>query len=174
MTQLYSLRCKIAHVKGFFTSIDLDKLVELSKDIAKFIDEDKNFTQLLIKVEKQPESVAIKVPLDFNVDYLESNGIINNLPTPDYEYEGGFVGREGDIKEIIKYLQREKFNVITITGAGGVGKTSLALKVIQEITQRPLTKKFDAIVWLSAKENRLSPFGIEDIEPSFKNFAAIS
>jgi hypothetical protein len=27
MTNLYSLRCKIAHVKGFFTSFDLDKLV---------------------------------------------------------------------------------------------------------------------------------------------------
>jgi hypothetical protein len=44
----------------------------------------------------------------------------------------------------------------------------LALKVIQEITQKPKSTKFDAIVWLSAKENRLSPFGIEDIEPTLK------
>jgi hypothetical protein len=55
--------------------------------------------------------LQLKVPLDFNVDYLETNGIINNLPTPDYEYEGGFVGREDDIKAIIKYLERESFRL---------------------------------------------------------------
>lgn len=170
MTNLYSLRCKIAHVKGFFTSFDLDKLIDLSKQMAEYIDLQGNFTNLINEIERNPESVVIKVPLDFNIDFLESNGINNNLPTPDYEYEGGFVGREEDIKEITKYLQREKFNVVTITGAGGVGKTSLALKVIQEITQKPKASKFDAIIWLSAKENKLSPFGIEDIEPSFKSF----
>lgn len=170
MITLYGLRCKIAHVKGFFTSIDLDKLIELSKFIASYIDKQGLFSNLLSEIEKNPEKVAIKVPLEFNIDFLESNGIINNLPTPDYEYEGGFVGREDDIKEIIKFLQREKFPVVTITGAGGVGKTSLALKVIQEITQKPKSNKFDAIIWLSAKENKLSPFGIEDIEPSFKSF----
>jgi len=170
MTYLYGLRCKIAHVKGFFTSIDLDKLIDLSKTISPIIDTDNSFTTLLREIEINPEKVAIKVPLDFNIDFLESNGIINNLPTPDYEYEGGFVGREDDIKEIIKFLQREKFNVVTITGAGGVGKTSLALKVIQELTQKPKSNKFDAIIWLSAKENKLSAFGIEDIEPTFKSF----
>ena len=170
MVSLYGLRCKIAHVKGFFTSFDLDKLTEQSKAIAKHIDKTKAFCNLIDEIQKTPEKVVIKVPLDFNIDYLESNGIINNLPTPDYEYEGGFVGREDDIKEIIKYLQREKFPVVTITGAGGVGKTSLALKVIQEITQRPKAEKFDAIIWLSAKENKLSPFGIEDIEPSLKSY----
>lgn len=170
MTQLYSLRCKIAHVKGFFTSIDLDKLVEMTKHIASIIDPSSAFAELIDEIERNPENVVVKVPLDFNIDFLETNGIINNLPTPDYEYEGGFVGRDDDIKEIIKYLQREKFPVVTITGAGGVGKTSLALKVIQEITQKPKASKFDAIVWLSAKENKLSPFGIEDIEPSLKSY----
>lgn len=170
MISLYGLRCKIAHVKGFFTSFDLDKLIELSKIIAKHIDKGKEFFTLIDVIQKTPEKVVIKVPLDFNIDYLESNGITNNLPTPDYEYEGGFVGREDDIKEIIKYLQREKFPVVTITGAGGVGKTSLALKVIQEITQRPKAEKYDAIIWLSAKENKLSPFGIEDIEPTLRSY----
>lgn len=170
MVSLYGLRCKIAHVKGYFTSFDLDKLVELTKEVSIHIDTSYAFRALIDTIQKNPESVAIKVPLDFNVDFLESNGIVNNLPTPDYEYEGGFVGREEDIKEISKYLQREKFPVVTITGAGGVGKTSLALKVIQEITQKPKSDKFDAIIWLSAKENKLSPFGIEDIEPTLKSY----
>jgi LuxR family glucitol operon transcriptional activator len=170
MSSLYSLRCKIAHVKGFFTSIDLDKLIDLTKQLCVFIDQYGTLQNLISEIEQNPENVAIKVPIDFNMDFLESNGITNNLPTPDYEYEGGFVGREDDIKEIIKYLQREKFNVVTITGAGGVGKTSLALKVIQEITQKPKADKYDAIIWLSAKEDKLSPFGIQDIEPDFKSY----
>ncbi len=170
MTSLYSLRCKIAHVKGFFTSIDLDKLIDLVGQVSVFIDTYGTLNNLISEIEQNPDKVAIKVPIDFNMDFLETNGITNNLPTPDYEYEGGFVGRDDDIKEIIKYLQREKFNVVTITGAGGVGKTSLALKVIQEITQRPKADKYDAIIWLSAKEDKLSPFGIQDIEPDFKSY----
>lgn len=170
MKSLYGLRCKIAHVKGFFTSFDLDKLIELSKEVALVISKENDFLSLISELERNPETVAIKVPLDFNVDYLESNGIINNLPTPDYEYEGGFVGRDDDIREILKYLNREKFPVVTITGAGGVGKTSLALKVIQELTQKPQSSNFDAIIWMSAKENKLSPIGIEDIEPSLRSY----
>ncbi|MCK6640512.1 MAG: NB-ARC domain-containing protein [Bacteroidia bacterium] len=173
MIALYGLRCKIAHVKGYFTSIDLDRLIELTKTVAKEIDVHNDLIDLIEIIERNPDSVAIKVPLDFTVDYLVTNGIINNLPTPDYEYEGGFVGRDEDIKEIIKLLQHEKFSVVTITGAGGVGKTSLALKVIQEMTQRPKSSKYDAIIWLSAKENKLSPFGIEDIEPTFRSFEDI-
>ena len=129
LQNLYSLRCKIAHVKGFFTSIDLDKLLELCKSIIDYTDSSGNLKKLIQVIEQNPESVAIKVPFTFNIDYYESNGILNNLPVPDYEYEGGFVGRDDDIREITKLLNSEKFPVITITGAGGVGKTSLALRL---------------------------------------------
>ena len=172
LQNLYSLRCKIAHVKGFFTSIDLDKLLELCKSIIDYTDSSGNLKKLIQVIEQNPESVAIKVPFTFNIDYYESNGILNNLPVPDYEYEGGFVGRDDDIREITKLLNSEKFPVITITGAGGVGKTSLALKVIQELTQKDVSC-FDTIIWLSAKENKLSQFGIEDIEPTFKSYEDI-
>lgn len=169
MDDLYLLRCKIAHVKGFFTSIDLDKLIELTTLVANiFIDF--GFLELIGAINKNPNEVIIKIPSDFSVDYLQQSGILNNVPIPDYEYEGGFVGREHDRKRIIQYLLSEKFPVITITGAGGVGKTSLALRIIQELTQNPSQKKFDAIIWLSAKENRLTAIGIEDIEPTLKSY----
>ncbi|WP_185212701.1 tetratricopeptide repeat protein [Sphingobacterium mizutaii] len=170
MTTLYSLRCKIAHVKGFFTSIDLDKLLDNCNYLIKYIDTEGTLSDIIDKLNTNPESIAIKVPKDFNIDFFEINGILNNLPIPDFEYEGGFVGRDDDIKEISKYLVSSKFPVITITGAGGVGKTSLALKVIQDLTQKHGEKQFDLIVWLSAKEDKLSPFGIEDIEPTFKSY----
>src|SRR5258706_8614576 len=33
MEEIYNLRCKIAHVKGYFTSLDLDKLLENTQKI---------------------------------------------------------------------------------------------------------------------------------------------
>ncbi|MGZ9735115.1 NB-ARC domain-containing protein [Flavobacterium sp. GNP002] len=169
MNELYTLRCKIAHIKGYFTSVDLDKLIELTGLISIAINL-KEFNIVLNKIKTDPSSIIIKIPTDFIEDILDRNGILNNLPVPDYEYEGGFVGREEDRKKIIQYLQSEKFPVITITGSGGVGKTSLALKVIQDMTEKPENKNFDAIIWLSAKDNKLSDLGIEDIEPSLKSY----
>ncbi len=169
MDDLFILRCKIAHIKGYFTSIDLDKLVELTNIISKGLNF-KNFNELLEKIKTDPSSVIITIPTDFVEDFLNTSGIINNLPIPDYEYEGGFVGREDDRKRIIQFIRSEKFPVVTLTGSGGVGKTALALKVIQDLTENPENKFFDAIVWLSAKDSKLSDLGIEDIEPSLKSY----
>lgn len=169
MSELYLLRCKIAHIKGYFTSVDLDKLISQCSIISDALNFE-DFNVLLEKIKTDPNSIIIKIPSDFIEDFLDRNGILNNIPVPDYEYEGGFVGRDDDRKKIIQYLNSEKFPVITITGSGGVGKTSLALKVIQDITEKPDNKIFEAIIWLSAKENKLSDLGIEDIEPSLKNY----
>jgi len=169
MDELYLLRCKIAHIKGYFTSVDLDKLIELADIISNGLNFG-DFKILLEKIKSDPNSVILKIPTDFVEDFLTTNGIVNNIPIPDYDYEGGFVGRDEDRKKIIQLLQGEKFPVITITGSGGVGKTSLALKVIQDITENPINKVFDAIIWSSAKETKLSELGIEDIEPSLKSY----
>ena len=169
MDELYILRCKIVHVKGYFTSIDLDKLLEFSSGIAESLSFE-DFIKLINCIKTDPKSVIIKIPIDFIEDRYSESGIINNIPIPDYEYEGGFVGRDEDRKKILQYLDGEKFPVVSITGSGGVGKTSLALKLIQDFTERTTKKHFDAIIWLSAKENKLSALGIEDIEPTLKNY----
>lgn len=169
MDELYALRCKIAHVKGYFTSVDLDKLIELSSSIANSLPF-KEFNNLLSSLKSDPNSVVVKIPIDFIEDRFFESGIINNIPVPDYEYEGGFVGRDEDIKKIMQYLESEKFTVISITGSGGVGKTALALRVLQNFTDKYKKQTFDAIIWLSAKENKLSALGIEDIEPTLKSY----
>jgi LuxR family glucitol operon transcriptional activator len=169
MSSLYNLRCKIAHVKGNFSALDLDSLVESSSTLAsKIFDKDNDFSILINKIVDDPNTYTIRMPDSFtkeNNEYL----ILNNLPTPDYEHDGGFVGREDDKKQITKLLLSSKFPVITLTGAGGVGKTSLALKVVDELLLST-NNKFEAVVWLSAKENMLSANGIVDIEPSLKNY----
>lgn len=167
MDQLYSLRCKIAHVKGYFTSIDLDCLVSLVRDLNGVL-KSLQINELIENIYKNPNDVVIKIPDGFILEHYHKK-TANNLPTPDFDYEGGFVGREEDRRKIKSYLTGSKFPVVTITGAGGVGKTSLALKIVQELL---LSEKleFDAIIWMSAKENKLTDLGIEEIEPAIKSY----
>ncbi|HDZ19013.1 hypothetical protein LCGC14_1481750 [marine sediment metagenome] len=92
---------------------------------------------------------------------------INNLPSADYDLDGGFVGRKNEIKEIKKKIYSKLDRIITIMGAGGVGKTALALEVAKRIVEdekNPLR----AIIWFSAKEEILTDIEIVKIEPSIK------
>lgn len=169
MDSLYSLRCKIAHIRDFFTNSDLMNLIDESKQLSIGIkDMDEDFFVFLDDILEKPEKLVIKIPIDF---YEEDNcySVINNLPIADYEYEGGFVGRGDDEEKIIKMMQSNTHKVITIAGAGGVGKSALTLKIVNDILRNKIIM-YDFIVWVSAKENKLSYLGIEDLEPTLKNY----
>lgn len=170
MQETYLLRCKIAHVNGYFTSLDLDRLVEFCKIIGKELNDiGKEFTDFITELEKHPENVVVPMPISFTCDRDKLVTTPNNLPMPDYEYEGGFIGRDQDRKAITKLLVGDLHRVITIAGAGGVGKSALALKVVNDVLIKSPTL-FDGAIWLSAKEDRLSYVGIEELEPSLKNY----
>lgn len=170
MIELYEIRCKIAHNRGFFTTIDTDDLFEKTRNIINAsYDYGDEFLVFLHNLESEPHKYVSSIPESFINSFCVINySIPNNIPVPDYEYEGGFIGREEDISKILKYIYSDH-RVITVTGAGGVGKTALVQKVIQKI-QSNEKNQFDGIIWLSAKENRLSVVGIEDIEPTLKNY----
>lgn len=69
-----------------------------------------------------------------------------NLPAP----VSGFVGREDDIAEIGQALRRAR--LVTLVGAGGCGKTQLAIKVATE-----LRAEYPDGVWLVRLEALESP-----------------
>lgn len=165
---LYELRCKIAHNKPF-SVINLDLLIELVTQLSEEIKPHSNeLLNYLDVLKRTPEKISvITVPINFGT--CQENEIPNNLPTPDYEYEGGFVGRKKDIEQVKKLLLGDLHRVISITGAGGVGKTSLAIRVLDNILIKN-KGKFDYIIWLSAKDKKLSYLGIEDIEPTLKDY----
>jgi predicted ATPase/class 3 adenylate cyclase len=60
-----------------------------------------------------------------------SSGITrpNNLPA----HLTSFIGREKEISEVCKYIKKNR--LVTLTGAGGTGKTRLALRVGEEILE---------------------------------------
>jgi NACHT domain len=53
-----------------------------------------------------------------------------------------FYGRDKETKELIQEIERKP--LVTLIGRKGIGKTALAIKVVEEIS-----KNFDAVVWRS-------------------------
>jgi ATP/maltotriose-dependent transcriptional regulator MalT len=53
----------------------------------------------------------------------------HNLPTALTSY----IGREKELGDLHRLLQSESIRLVTITGAGGVGKTRLALRIAEEV-----------------------------------------
>ena len=87
----------------------------------------------------------------------------HNLPRPDYAC---FVGREAELAWLRQRLHpSDRAWQIAITGIGGVGKSALALAIAHEYREKykelPLEERFDAIIWISAKEGVLTAQGKE-------------
>jgi hypothetical protein len=93
---------------------------------------------------------------------VDSPSIYHNLPQPDYEE---FVGREKELAEIHRLLSpSSRHFLITIDGIGGIGKSTLALEVAHRYLEKandfPITERFEAIIWTSAKQSILATEGI--------------
>lgn len=169
MHSLYDLRIKIAHIRDYFTNTDLSNLIIEAKRLNNgMIEPDNSFNEFVADLLVAPEELVVKVPIEFYEDEGMAK-VINNLPIADYEYEGGFVGRTDDEEKIVKILKSNMHRVITIAGAGGVGKSALTLKIVNDIIRDNIID-YDFVVWVSAKENKLSYLGIEDLEPTLKNY----
>ena len=66
---------------------------------------------------------------------------------------------EGDL---LKLLREDKRSIVTLVGRGGIGKTSLALKVIPELYDG---QHYEGIVWLSARDVDLQFTGPKPVRP---------
>ncbi len=100
------------------------------------------------------------------VTMLASPRPYHNLPQPTYTQ---FVGRDDELAWLRQRLSPDdQVWQIAITGIGGVGKSALALAIAHEYRQRynelPPEERFEAIVWVSAKEEVLTTFGREPAE----------
>jgi hypothetical protein len=97
------------------------------------------------------------------VALLASPRPYHNLPHPTYTQ---FVGRDDELTWLRQRLSpADRAWQIAITGIGGVGKSALALAIAHEYRQRyselSPEDRFEAIVWVSAKEEVLTAFGRE-------------
>jgi tetratricopeptide (TPR) repeat protein len=77
---------------------------------------------------------------------------LTNLPAP-----GEFIGRNAEVEQLLSKLRRRRIPIIEISGIGGVGKSALAKHIGQLALEEGL---FDAVVWLSAKQDHLTIPGV--------------
>jgi len=171
--ELYDLRCRIAHVKRSFTSLHLDRLRDIATQLAGPLDAHGDDIRSVLKtLETAPASLAVSLPPDILVDGEEKTTYLHNLPPSDYAPDGGFIGRTQDLKKLGRLVRGDLDRVITVNGAGGVGKTALVHRFCHSLLQQA-DNPFSAIVWASAKEERLTLTGIEPIEPSIRNYGSV-
>ena len=110
-----------------------------------------------ISLIEDPASIADAAIPRFWMDEART---VNNLPVPEFE-DTGFIGR-GDERARLKTLILSDQKVITVVGAGGIGKTALAMRVCHDLLDDS-PARFDNIVWVTLKTQFLTADGIKNI-----------
>lgn len=87
---------------------------------------------------------------------------LNNIFTNAPANVGDYVKRLELEGEVITAVANDRHPIITLVGRGGIGKTSLALSVLAEIS---LSDRFDAAIWFSARDIDLMPTGAKPVQP---------
>lgn len=86
------------------------------------------------------------------------NNTFGNLPL----IPAGHVSRVELQDELKSHLIEERHPIITLSGRGGIGKTSLALASLYEVSK---LKRFGAILWFSARDIDLMEEGPKPVQP---------
>jgi hypothetical protein len=73
-----------------------------------------------------------------------------------------YVSRPSLERDLRKLLLDDKRPIVTLVGRGGIGKTSLALKVLHGIFEE---RRYEGIVWLSARDVDLQFTGPKPVRP---------
>lgn len=84
--------------------------------------------------------------------------VFSNLPA----LPEGYVTRPELEGELLRILSNDRHPVVTLVGRGGIGKTSLALKVLRDLAQ---ATQFEAMVWFSARDIDLLTEGPKIVRP---------
>jgi LuxR family transcriptional regulator, glucitol operon activator len=94
----------------------------------------------------------------------DPSNVHHNLPIPDFD-DTGFLGRSDHISRLSQQLISGPYPVLSLIGEGGIGKTSLAMKVAYDLVDDAMNP-FEAIIWASSKTTALTPSDIVAIGQS--------
>jgi tetratricopeptide (TPR) repeat protein len=156
-TKLIPIRNRVMHSRPLEFD-DFTRVFEFCKETTRtFPDRWRHLRNLLREIRADPYYVS-KYPIPI---FEDASPTFHNLPSPDFD-DTGFIGRQPQLAELINAL-KGPYPVITVIGEGGVGKTALALKACYTLLDETPTH-YEALIWVTAKANRLTPSDIEDID----------
>jgi hypothetical protein len=84
--------------------------------------------------------------------------VFTNMPSP----RGEYIQRPGLQHELRERLCDDLNRIVTLVGAGGIGKTSLTLRVLRDLCD---ANRFSVILWFSARDIDLLPDGPRTVKP---------
>ena len=76
-------------------------------------------------------------------------GASSRLDLSEVPQFGPFFGRVYERRKIVEWLLYDGCRVVAILGMGGMGKTTLAARCVQELAGDPNSTNFDVILWRS-------------------------
>jgi hypothetical protein len=94
---------------------------------------------------------------NYNLDIV--GNVFSNLPPCFKDY----VRRPILENELEQIILDDRHPIVTLVGRGGIGKTWLALDVLDKVTR---TERFQAIIWFSARDIDLLPSGPKQVKPN--------
>ncbi|WP_164842685.1 NB-ARC domain-containing protein [Actinoplanes solisilvae] len=159
LSALVPVRNRVAHSRP----LDYEDF-SLTFDLAKELAGSRDFPWLNLREvsERLSNDPGYVLGLDVQFPSLAEEPGRHNLPTPEYD-ETGFVGRKEIVANLRRLLVKGPYPVVSVVGDGGIGKTSLALKVAYEVIDADPCP-FDAVVWVTAKTSLLTASEVTRIE----------
>ena len=154
------IRRRVMHPVRPLEGDDLSVLLSVAEDLPR-LSRSLDWRQLIdgIKAANAPGEVF---DVDIPLFWAEDPGLDHNLPVAEFD-DTGFVGREEERRALRKLLDSDH-SVVTVVGAGGIGKTALALRVCNDILEEPVKSRyFERIVWVSLKTKYLTADGVKEI-----------
>jgi len=91
--------------------------------------------------------------------------IKNNLPERFDHAITGLVGRKKEAEDLLKLLNNPRVNTIAIVAPGGLGKTALALDLLDKVVKTPETSSWcDCCIFASLKTEMLTSEGLVKLD----------
>jgi tetratricopeptide (TPR) repeat protein len=91
--------------------------------------------------------------------------IPNNLPEQFDHGVTGLIGRYKELEELKKHISNPRVNTIALVAPGGLGKTALALDLLNTIVSTPnFSKLLDSVVFITMKTEKLTSDGVVSLD----------
>ncbi|EGA64177.1 NB-ARC domain-containing protein [Vibrio brasiliensis] len=100
-------------------------------------------------------------------ELIPKGNCFTNLPALNYSY----IERTELENELFSLLKDDRRTIVTLLGRGGIGKTSLALKVVPRLYKE---HNFEAVIWFSSRDIDLKETGAKLVSASVLSTKDIS